>query len=781
MDSEVRDFHRRSSAELSKTIEEDFREGGSLTLTFEAAKEKSLFTTELLHQQLKALLEIKKRFKVTTFSLVDGIDEALKRTKGHSLLDENAYSTVAEGILAMSGGRTVRDLDKVSRHLLSPPGVIDFYQKFRIAAAVGAPFLLGASKLEFDVPFVKAARAYVQFDPGYSPKEQKQISVKIRDLLQTFTTPDLKIYSSSTGLVAYDNDQSTWQNVFLMVLLLGLAEGFLLWAIFQKTQPLAVLFFTLTASTLWTFGIAGLFGMKLSLVHLLVLPILLGTGDDNSIVFGTRLSEELRRGYDLPSAIRSTYAAIGNGFFLTTFTTLVAFLASALTGSAKVVVTFSLLVSLSMGVLLLLSVLLEGALRVELAKLPFWRKPARPDRPLPFINKFLKGLAPLGSRALNRRPRSILTVCLLLFAAGIGASFLIVTESDNRIYVRRNTPTASAYEANDKFFGFIDEVGYILIEGDVANPLVLGKMKLLEERMGRYPLIEEVLGKPYVESINDLIERKAIRLTPESDVRAIFDQILQSHETANYILNQSYQDMAGHLLRHRNGRIDGLLMKFFVKGKDPDQIRRLCETLDRDIQELNFHEIPGIRLRIGGGSVGQYLEEGYYFTNSIQAFFWSLLPNVLILAFIWKRFWHSLLAMVPLLLAVTLTLAMMPLFHVKLNVLNLTIGAIIVGLGVDYPIHVIERFEEERRGGAVSRLTAAQAVLSSMGPSIFAGCLTTMIGFASFSVLALPVAESFGLLTAAALFFVYLATTFLLPVLLVGRRNGDIDEIRVKK
>lgn len=121
--------------------------------------------------------------------------------------------------------------------------------------------------------------------------------------------------------------------------------------------------------------------------------------------------------------------------------------------------------------------------------------------------------------------------------------------------------------------------------------------------------------------------------------------------------------------------------------------------------------------------------------------------------------------------ATALVVGAMPLAGVSLNPLNLGLGAIIVGLGVDYPIHVIERFAEERRRRSGSPSRAAAAALDAMGPHMLAGMLTTSVGFCASCVLLLPMSTSFGLLTGSAIAIVYLATVFLLPALL-GARGG---------
>jgi predicted RND superfamily exporter protein len=109
----------------------------------------------------------------------------------------------------------------------------------------------------------------------------------------------------------------------------------------------------------------------------------------------------------------------------------------------------------------------------------------------------------------------------------------------------------------------------------------------------------------------------------------------------------------------------------------------------------------------------------------------------------------------------------MPVFGVDLNPLNLGIGAIVVGLGIDYPIHVLERFDEERKGRGRSARDAARITLETLGPTMMACMLTTVVGFAASCVMLLPMSTSFGLLTGAAVLLVYLATLFVLPALLV--------------
>jgi predicted RND superfamily exporter protein len=56
----------------------------------------------------------------------------------------------------------------------------------------------------------------------------------------------------------------------------------------------------------------------------------------------------------------------------------------------------------------------------------------------------------------------------------------------------------------------------------------------------------------------------------------------------------------------------------------------------------------------------------------------------------------------------------------------------------------------------------------SVGGHMLAGMLTTAAGFGASCMLLLPLSTSFGLLSVVAIVLVYLASLFLLAVLLVG-------------
>jgi len=766
-DTTIRGFVRSPARQLIETIEDDFEEGGYLTLVFESQSDRSLLEPELLHQQLRIMQEIEESHPVTTYSLVEGIDEGLKRIKRKSLLDYDDYSPIAEGILALAGGRTIRDLEKVTAHFVSDPEAIRSYARLRIAAGAALVKPPGKSTTTYRVPFVRAIKALVRPDSGPSPQERKQVLASIRDLADASSTPELRVYAINDELVSHDIDANSKRNALLLGLMLFVVDAICVVSLFRTRRELLVVFTILGTACIWTFGLAGLLGLRLSFLHLISLPILLGTGIDDTFVFGRRLAEERARGRPFPEALRATFAGVGNAIFLTTFTTFVAFLITALSATAEVVFSFYLLVSLSMVIVFVLTTLFQGAIQTELSRHERSPHQAAATASSPtLLERATQRMSRLSGHLVARAAWPVVLGSCLLFGLALASASRLESEVAREDFLPPDVPTHEANEALKRYFGN-SRIGYVLFAGDVENPALLGKIKRLEKSLGKYPQIEQVLGTPNVDSVVGLLDKMRIPIDPELDVRSAFDRISTSELRANYVLDTSFRDAADHVLRKTGDAYDGLLMRFFVRGEASSVVLAATGAIRHELEELGLDQIPGVDVRVGGGDITYALESVYYADVMMRSLLLSLVANFLVLCVAWRRLRPVLAAIVPLVLAIAVVMGVMPVFGVTLNPLNLAIGAIVVGLGIDYPIHIIERFEEERRSGGLAPQEAAQRALNTMGPHILASMLTTVVGFCASCVLLLPLSVSFGLLTGAAVAFAYFASIFLLPVLLV--------------
>jgi hypothetical protein len=148
------------------------------------------------------------------------------------------------------------------------------------------------------------------------------------------------------------------------------------------------------------------------------------------------------------------------------------------------------------------------------------------------------------------------------------------------------------------------------------------------------------------------------------------------------------------------------------------------------------------------------IQNGY-----IEAGFYAAAAIFLITLLVLQRLKDTLLAMSPVALGMLWTAGLMWLCHLPINLANLLVFPLIIGIGIDNGIHLVHRSREESCEGWV-------LVAGSTGQSVTLFSLTTMVGFSSLMVANHYGTFSIGLLLTLAVGSVLLASLTVLPLFL---------------
>ncbi|TKD12268.1 efflux RND transporter permease subunit [Polyangium fumosum] len=135
------------------------------------------------------------------------------------------------------------------------------------------------------------------------------------------------------------------------------------------------------------------------------------------------------------------------------------------------------------------------------------------------------------------------------------------------------------------------------------------------------------------------------------------------------------------------------------------------------------------------------------------------------LAFHFRRLLAIGLVLAPLYAGLALAYGAAGALFGTLNILTAFIGAILVGIGMDHGVHLLGRYEEERRAGAADE-EAIRRAFGEAGRVSLAAALTTAAAFACLTWTDFRAFREFGLLAALGTLFVLLAYVTLLPALL---------------
>jgi predicted RND superfamily exporter protein len=127
---------------------------------------------------------------------------------------------------------------------------------------------------------------------------------------------------------------------------------------------------------------------------------------------------------------------------------------------------------------------------------------------------------------------------------------------------------------------------------------------------------------------------------------------------------------------------------------------------------------------------------------------------------------YAVVSIIPILVVVAWLYAFMSLMGYGVNVVTATIGAISIGIGIDFAVHLTMRFREElaRTGHRTEALAIAG---TGTGGALAASALSSVVGFAILALAPMPMFAAYGLLTAVMIVLALVASLALLPSLLM--------------
>ena len=126
---------------------------------------------------------------------------------------------------------------------------------------------------------------------------------------------------------------------------------------------------------------------------------------------------------------------------------------------------------------------------------------------------------------------------------------------------------------------------------------------------------------------------------------------------------------------------------------------------------------------------------------------------------------YAIVTTVPMLLVACWLYGVMKLLDADINFVTATVGAISIGIGADYAIHMTDRYRRERSAG-FDHVEATRNAASRTGVALATSAISTAVAFGILALAPMPLFATFGLLSALMVIFAFIASVFVLPTLL---------------
>ncbi|NCP72207.1 MMPL family transporter [archaeon] len=152
--------------------------------------------------------------------------------------------------------------------------------------------------------------------------------------------------------------------------------------------------------------------------------------------------------------------------------------------------------------------------------------------------------------------------------------------------------------------------------------------------------------------------------------------------------------------------------------------------------------------------------------DAVKTLIYAIIIILFLLFITEASFSRGFLVFSPIFLGVIWTIGTMGWLSIKLSVATVGIGAMILGLGVEYGVFMTSRYREERNKGKTQE-ESLKVTVPSIGSSILGSGLTTIVGFLALTFSIMPVLKDLGNSLAIGIGFSLFIAIFISPSLII--------------
>jgi len=175
---------------------------------------------------------------------------------------------------------------------------------------------------------------------------------------------------------------------------------------------------------------------------------------------------------------------------------------------------------------------------------------------------------------------------------------------------------------------------------------------------------------------------------------------------------------------------------------------------------------PDLKIGITGGYAVAAQEESLIRGDLLGCLIGSVLGISLLFFLAYRNTIVLIFVFLPLGVGLQLALGTMAVIFDKIHMLAAAFATVILGLGIDFAIHVYDRYSSERQSG-LDKIIAIEKSIFKTGSAVLAGGLTTLSAFLVLSFANSPILFQIGWLVALGLLFCLMAILWVLPAWLV--------------
>ena len=213
--------------------------------------------------------------------------------------------------------------------------------------------------------------------------------------------------------------------------------------------------------------------------------------------------------------------------------------------------------------------------------------------------------------------------------------------------------------------------------------------------------------------------------------------------------------------------------------KDYDEIISMNTEVQKRIQQID-KELSSISTSVTGMGINS-AEINELTTQANQFIAPAIFLIIVFVLFLnFRRVSYVVLPMLALVISTIWLFGAMSILGISFNVIAIALVPLILGLGVDYSVHLFHNYRVELQKGSTPGEAIKKSV-SEIGTAMFLAMITTVIAFLSFLTASVPPVRDFGILLALGVIFTFITSITILASLRYLLDKRSTVNIKQKK
>jgi predicted RND superfamily exporter protein len=527
---------------------------------------------------------------------------------------------------------------------------------------------------------------------------------------------------------------------------------------FKQFRGVLLPFLVVIMSILFTMGLIPLLGWKIHVITVLVPIMLIAIANDYGIHLIAKYQELNVEGD--PSSNKELamkiFSSLSKPVILTGLTTTAGML--CLLGHI-IIPSRQLSILASCGILFALaaSLLFIPAVVSLLPK----SKPlffAKNDK-RPFLDKMLI----LFGKLVTSKPKAIIAFAILsalIVSAGI---FFVVVDTDPNSYYPDDHPVAYSGKLVNDNLGGAQNIS-VVFQGDIKDPRIMAKIDGMEQDLSEMPDVGNT------SSIARVVRQMSRALNdPEEEG---YDKIPDSRNAvAQYFELYSMSGDPEDFEKMVDFPYEHALLTARLTTASTSKMEKVIQSVNQKTAVD-----PDIMLVGGFGSILSELAHEIV-SGQLLSLGLAIVVVGILLMILFRSVTAGLISSIPLALSMAALFGLMGIFRIELNVSTAMLSAIMIGVGVDYTIHYLWRFREERQKGLDPK-EAAKLTLTTTGRGIVFNAFSVIFGFGALLVSSFLPVRFFGFLVVVSISSCLMGALILIPALCLVIKPKFLDPRR---